>query len=51
MIGVGALEGAPEMTREAHDGLALLSKHFKEIFGFPFIFPSRLIYGELPTIP
>ena len=51
MIGVGALEGAPELARDVRDGFALPSKHFEELFGYPFIFPSRLIYGELPTIP
>ncbi|MFQ5853208.1 MAG: tryptophanase [Candidatus Binatia bacterium] len=39
MIGVGALEGAPELAREVHGGLALLSKHFQEIFGYPFVVP------------
>jgi len=39
VAGRGALEAHPEMTPEAHAGLASLSKQFQQIFGFPYVVP------------
>jgi tyrosine phenol-lyase len=39
MMGVGPLEGAPELARETHQDLDSLSRRFRDLFGYPFVVP------------